>query len=204
MKQESRRPIVLASRSPRRLELAREAGWNVTVVEPPEAAEADEPARGRDEPLDRYVLRLARAKAVAVAAAGTIGTILACDTLSEVDGVALGKPTDRADARRMLTMLSGRRHRVLSGVCLWQRPKLEPLETAVESLLEMGPLTEELLDWYLDSGLWSGKAGACGFQDARLPLRLVSGSPSNVVGLPLEAVQAMLRELDTGSAAHYT
>jgi septum formation protein len=196
MEQESRRPIVLASRSPRRLELARGAGWNVTVVEPPETAEAGEPGRGPDEPLERYVLRLARAKASAVVAGGTVGTILACDTVSEVDGVTLGKPADQEDARRMLTLLSGRRHRVLSGVCLWRCPGAERLEAAVESVLEMDALEDELLRWYLDSGLWRGKAGACGFQDARLPLRLVSGSPSNVVGLPLETVEEMLERLD--------
>lgn len=166
------------------------------MVEPPEAAEAGQPARGRDEPLERYVLRLARSKAAAVAASGAAGTILACDTLSEVDGVALGKPADREDARRMLSLLSGRRHRVVSGVCLWRCPGAERLEAAVESVLEMEPLADELLGWYLDSGLWRGKAGACGFQDARLPLRLVSGSPSNVVGLPLETVTAMLQQLD--------
>lgn len=173
----------------------------MTVAEPPESAEAGEPARGRDEPLERYVLRLARAKASAVIASGAVGMILACDTLSEVDGVALGKPADRGDARRMLTMLSGRRHRVLSGVCLWRCPGSERLEAAVESVLEMGPLSDELLGWYLDSGLWRGKAGACGFQDARLPLRLVSGSPSNVVGLPLETVTEMLERLDAGASA---
>ncbi|NDC64721.1 MAG: Maf-like protein [Planctomycetia bacterium] len=201
----SRRPIVLASRSPRRLELARGAGWTVTVAPAPESAEGDEPPRGPDEPLERYVTRLARAKAKAVARVGhpgeVSGTILACDTLSEVDGVALGKPADREDARRMLVRLSGRRHRVVTGVCLWQRPQLEPLESAVESVLEMGPLSEAFLQWYLDSGMWRGKAGACGFQDERLPLRLVAGSPSNVVGLPLEAIGDLLREVDGMLAA---
>jgi septum formation protein len=59
----------------------------------------------------------------------------------------------------------------------------------------MDPLSEEFLEWYLDSGMWQGKAGACGFQDERLPLRLVSGTPSNVVGLPLELVRDMLARL---------
>jgi predicted house-cleaning NTP pyrophosphatase (Maf/HAM1 superfamily) len=62
----------------------------------------------------------------------------------------------------------------------------------------MAELTDDFLDWYLDSGMWAGKAGACGFQDERLPLTLVSGSPSNVVGLPLELVRAMLTRLDSG------
>jgi septum formation protein len=191
----SRRRIVLASRSPRRLELATAAGWDVAVILPPEEAEAAAPPRGASESLDAYVLRLARAKAEAVVALGTGGTILACDTLSEVDGVALGKPADEADARRMLMALSGRAHRVVTGVCLWQRPEAhEPALATAESTLAMDPLTDEFLDWYLASGMWRGKAGACGFQDERLPLRLIAGSPSNVVGLPLELVHEMLGE----------
>lgn len=168
----------------------------MTVAEPPEAAEAEAAPRGPHETLECYVRRLAAAKAAAVAAAGVTGTILACDTLSEVDGAALGKPVDQTDARRMLLSLSGRGHRVVTGVCLWQRPGGEPITAHCESLLAMDLLTEEFLDWYLASGLWQGKAGACGYQDERLPLRLVAGSESNVVGLPLELVREMLRDLD--------
>ena len=189
------RRIVLASRSPRRRELAVAAGWDVVLVPPPETAESSAPPRAPGETLEAYVLRLARAKAAAVAASGVTGTILACDTLSELDGEALGQPIDRDDARRMLEALSGRPHRVVTGVCLWHRP-LAPLEATDESRLEMGTLDASFLEWYLDAGLWRGKAGACGFQDERLPLRLVSGSPSNVVGLPLERVEAMLEHLD--------
>jgi len=98
-------------------------------------------------------------------------------------------------AREMLLRLSGQSHRVVSGVCLWERPGGEPLFGDAESILVMDPLSEEFLDWYLDSGMWQGKAGACGFQDERLPLRLVSGTPSNVVGLPLELVRDMLARL---------
>jgi septum formation protein len=192
MDQESRRSIVLASRSPRRLELARGEGWQVTVAAPPESAEESQPPRGPAEPLADYVIRLARAKAEAVAATGLAGVLVACDTLSDVEGTVLGKPADRNDARRMLESLSGRRHRVLTGVCVWQLPDGQPRFAVAESLLEMGPLSEEFLDWYLASGLWQGKAGACGFQDERLPLTLVAGSASNVVGLPLELLREML------------
>ena len=162
---------------------------------PPEEAETAV-VRDPGEPLEAFVRRLARAKAEAVIAAGGGGLILACDTLAEVDGEPLGKPADRADARRMLAALSGREHRVVSGVCLWRHPGSEPALADAESVLAMAPLTDEFLDWYLATGLWEGKAGACGFQDERLPLRLVSGSPSNVVGLPLELVREMLADLD--------
>jgi len=188
----SRPSIILASRSPRRLELARTAGWLVTVAAPDEAVEASQPPRAPEEPLAAYVQRLALAKAEAAAQGVAVGTLVACDTLSEVDGVVLGQPIDAADARRMLVALSGRRHRVLTGVCVWRLPDGQPRFAVAESLLEMGPLSEEFLDWYLASDLWRGKAGACGFQDERLPLRLVDGSPSNVVGLPLELLGEML------------
>ena len=192
----SRRRIVLASRSPRRLELAQAEGWIVTVAAPPEMAEAEQPPQAPAESLEAYVVRLAGAKAAAVAATGITGTLVACDTLSEVEGQILGQPTDAEHARQMLLLFSGRRHRVVTGVCVWQCPELPPLSATAESLLEMGPLTPEFLDWYLASGLWRGKAGACGFQDERLPLALVQGSPSNVVGLPVETLSQLLATVD--------
>ncbi len=175
--------------------MARAEGWDVRVAAPAEEVEAAV-VRASGEPLDSFVRRLAQAKAAAIVATGATGVVLACDTLAELEGDPLGKPLDRTDARRMLMALSGREHRVVSGVCLWQRPGGEPVLAHAESVLEMDRLTDEFLDWYLDSGLWRGKAGACGFQDERLPLRLVAGSPSNVVGLPLELIRAMIANLD--------
>jgi septum formation protein len=191
--------IVLASRSPRRLELAMREGWHVRVVEPPETAEASASARATTESLEAYVQRLALAKAQSVAALCAHDTIIACDTLGELDGIALGKPADRADAERMLRALSGRVHRVVTGVCVWQRPHA-PHTAFAESFLVMDELSESTLTWYLDSGLWRGKAGACGFQDERLPLRLLSGSPSTVVGLPLELLRQLLPSLALSAA----
>lgn len=142
------------------------------------------------------MVRLAKAKAADVMAARPGHTILACDTLSEVDGVPLGKPKDRGEARSMLMALSGRRHRVVSGVCLWHAGSAgKPLTGHAESWLVMPPLEEGFIGRYLDTGLWQGKAGACGFQDGHIPLELVSGSASNVVGLPIELVRAMLARL---------
>ena len=190
----SRPRIILASRSPRRRQLATEAGWDIEAVPPPDEAEATAARRQPNESLEAYVVRLARAKAEAVVATGLRGLILACDTLSEVDGRELGQAADRSEARLMLKSLSGKRHRVVTGVCLWHHPECPPLSATDESQLEMGPLDDDFLEWYLDSGLWRGKAGACGFQDERLPLRLIAGSPSNVVGLPLELIDRMIIE----------
>ena len=166
------------------------------VVEPPEEAEASQPARGLDEPLDRYVIRLAWAKAQAVADAVLEGLIVACDTVSEVEGEVLGKPADREDARRMLAALSGKRHRVMTGTCVWKRPTREPILVATESEVEMDPLSPAAIEAYLESGLWEGKAGACGYQDEAMPLRLRSGSESNVVGLPLETLREIFGRID--------
>jgi septum formation protein len=202
MPQASPRRIVLASGSPRRAELARAEGWDFVVVPPPEAAETEASPRGPAESLEAFVTRLARAKAEAVIALGAQGLVLACDTLSEVEDLPLGKPRDRDDAQRMLRALSGRRHRVVSGVCLWPIDAAgqcrEPMTAHAESELFMPPLSEAFIAGYLDTGLWEGKAGACGFQDGHVPLELVAGSPSNVVGLPLELVRELLSRLPNG------
>ncbi len=187
---------MLASGSPRRAELARAEGWDLEIMPPPEAAEAEAAPRRAEESLEAFVTRLAVAKAAAVIAAGARGLVLACDTLSEVDGLPLGKPVDRDDARRMLEALSGRQHRVVSGVCLWEAaggtPRGRPVTGHAESMLFMPPLEEDFIAGYLATDLSQGKAGACGFQDGRIPLALVAGSPSNVVGLPLELVRELL------------
>ena len=191
---------MLASGSPRRAELARAEGWLVDVIAPPESVEEHAPPRGEAEPLEAFVTRLAVAKAAAVVAVGACGLVLACDTLSEVDGLPLGKPRDEADARRMLEALSGKRHRVVSGVCLWQATgdpaHGKPVTGHAESVLFMPPLDEAFIAGYLATGLWRGKAGACGFQDGHVPLELVAGSASNVVGLPLELVRGWLEALE--------
>jgi len=140
--------------------MAEREGWAVTVMPAAEAVERGQPPRGGDESLEAYVTRLAHAKARAVAATGITGTLLACDTLSEVDGLPLGKPKDHNDARRMLGALSGRRHRVVSGVCLWHLSDAGvaglPLTGHDESILFMPPLDEPFIARYLDTGLWRG------------------------------------------------
>lgn len=169
------------------------------MVVPPDEVERAAAGRLPHESLEAHVVRLARTKGVAVR--DRLGpslpgiSLIACDTLSEVDGEPLGKPADRDDARRMLAALSGRSHRVVSGVWLWSGGA--SLEGHAESILRMDPLDDAFLDWYLDTGLWQGKAGACGFQDVRLPLHLVSGSGSNVVGFPLELIRGLLNRCET-------
>lgn len=191
---------MLASGSPRRLALAEAEGWVIRVLPPPESAEAGAAPRGAAETPEAYVARLAKAKAAAVAAmvaheptiAGDATILLACDTLGEVGGCLLGKPVDRRAAEAMLRTLEGRAHRVLTGACLWPLSGGEPRLSVTESLLAMDRFAEGQLEAYLKSGLWRGKAGACGYQDGLAPLRLLAGSAANVVGLPVETLRLLL------------
>jgi septum formation protein len=131
--------------------------------------------------------------------------ILAADTVAECDGFILGKPRDEIDARKMLQKMSGRQHRVLTGVCLWPleltfpvREGLSdgsPLIRVAVTKLHMDILSDGQLDEYLAGGQWEGKAGAFGYQDRLGWVHIVEGSPSNVVGLPLELLAKMLTEV---------
>jgi len=141
------------------------------------------------------VARLAWQKAKDVAANVDEGIIVACDTVAECMGQILGKPKNREHAREMLTLMSGRPHQVFSGLCLWRRPDDATQATVEVTRLRMDPLSDELIESYLDSHQWDGKAGAFGYQDGWDWIHLESGSESNVVGLPMERFKELLAEL---------
>jgi septum formation protein len=123
--------------------------------------------------------------------------ILAADTVASCSGQILGKPTDEAHAVAMLKMLSGRRHDVYTGVCLWSAGESRCLVDVVRTELQMATLTEGMIDDYLETLLWEGKAGAFGYQDGNDWIELVgSGSESNVVGLPMERLKELLENFD--------
>ncbi len=182
--------LVLASRSPRRRELLIEAGYEFEVVVPDEAAECGVCSR---ETPEKFVARLARQKAANVAQKISSGLVLGCDTVAECDGQILGKPANEEHARQMLQILSGRDHRVLSGLCLWNVPGGNPRVRVAVTRLRMDRLSAEEIDGYLASGLWDGKAGAFGYQDRLGWIRVIEGSETNVVGLPMELLAEMLR-----------
>ncbi|RMF99624.1 MAG: septum formation protein Maf [Planctomycetota bacterium] len=184
--------LILASGSPRRRQLLEEAGYRFEIVTPSESAECG--LCSGEAPWE-LVARLALAKARDVAARVPHGCILACDTVAECCGRILGKPADRDHAEEILRFLSGRRHRVLSGVCLWDRPHRDPWVEVDVTELFMEPLSDAQLAEYLDSGLWEGKAGAFGYQDRLGWVRVVRGSESNVVGLPMERLADMFARL---------
>lgn len=183
--------LILASQSPRRRELLEEAGYSFEVVVPSETAECGICSR---ETPPELVGRLAYQKAADVACRTPQGLILGCDTVAECHGQILGKPYDRKHARQMLRLLRGRVHHVYSGVCLWHRPSNRTLVKVDVTKLKMEPLTDGEIESYLDSQAWQGKAGAFGLQDRLGWIQIVTGSSSNVVGLPLELLAHMLEE----------
>jgi septum formation protein len=207
-------PLILASNSPRRRELLADAGYRFTVMPPEEDVECGVCSETGPAGL---VTELAFRKAAAVVRKlqrerlvnpnspypGPI--VLAADTVAEIDGVILGKPRDEAHARATLIQLSGREHRVFSGVCLWPLHFALPPGRAHEegvpfvrmavTRLRMDRLTDTQLEEYLASGQWEGKAGAFGYQDRLGWVHVIEGSESNVVGLPLELLAEMLAEL---------
>jgi septum formation protein len=185
--------LVLASASPRRARILRDLGVAFRVV----VSEADEsPLPGEDGAL--RVERLARSKAAAVASRETL-PVLAADTEVVADGRILGKPTTPEDARAMLAALAGRRHEVLTGVCLVAGGIAR---SGVErTTVRLAPMTEAERAWYVATGEPMDKAG--GYHvDGRgaLFIEEVAGSPSNVAGLPVRLLLLLAREagLDLG------
>jgi septum formation protein len=183
--------LILASRSPRRRDLLAEAGFEFEIVVPDEGAECGICSRESPEQL---VARLARQKAADVVARIASGLVLGCDTVAECEGQILGKPANEDHARKMLHVLSGHEHRVVSGLCLWQVPGGEPRVRVAVTGLRMDCLTDAQIDDYVASGLWEGKAGGFGYQDRLGWLHILDGSESNIVGLPLELLAEMLAE----------
>lgn len=181
--------LILASRSPRRHQLLTDAGIDFETRYPAETAECGI-CSGETPP--ELVARLAWQKAKDVALQVDSGVVLGCDTVAEVHGQILGKPVDRRHAAEILARLRGREHHVYSGVCLWERPDNRILVEVERTKLRMDPISDRDLEAYLESEQWMGKAGAFGYQDGLEWVRVIEGSETNVVGLPMERFRAML------------
>ena len=187
-------PLILASGSPRRAQLLRAAGYTFTVDPAGDAAECGICSR---ETAPELVARYAYRKAADVARRYRSGLILAADTVASCQGMILGKPHDHDHAAEMLRMLSGRRHDVYSGICLWSTAEQKCVVDVTRTELQMQSLSEKMLAQYLDSMLWEGKAGAFGYQDGNDWISILgSGSESNVVGLPMERFAEILGQFD--------
>ena len=188
----SEQRVILASASPRRRELLERFGLPFEVI----------PARGEERAPEgltpaELVERLSRAKAgeVAAAAEDREAVIIAADTVVELEGEILGKPRDEAEARAMLRRLSGRTHRVWTGVTV--RRGDEHRTESVCTAVEFRPLSEEEIRAYVSTGEPLDKAGAYGYQGlACLFVEEIRGDYFNVVGLPLCRLGRMLRAFD--------
>jgi septum formation protein len=183
-------PLILASSSPRRAELLSAAGIAFTVL----AADVDESLQDGELPGD-YVKRLAVAKASVIAKLENSGAlVLGADTTVVVGGEIIGKPRDTDDSARMLTLLSGGWHEVLTGVALilGDQTRVELVSTRVR----FSELTPDEIAWYAASGEPDDKAGAYAIQGSgSMFVESIEGSYSNVVGLPIETVYRMAKEM---------
>ena len=185
----ARPPLVLASGSPRRVDLLARIGVTPDRILP---ADIDE-TPARDELPRLLAARLSRAKAAAVAPLTPDAVVLAADTVVGVGRRILPKAETEAEARQCLALLSGRRHRVHTGVAL-ALPDGRVLTRLVESAVTFQRLTQQQVDAYVASGEWQGKAGGYALhQSAEAFVRFLSGSHSNVVGLPLYETAQLLR-----------
>lgn len=184
--------LILASKSPRRSELLRAVGWPFEAV----PADIDETQHPDETPVD-YVKRLAIEKAEAVAARVSSGLILAADTTVVVDEHVLGQPEDDADARRMLKLLNGRWHEVLTGVALLRAGDGEGAVADYEcTRVKFSEMSDEEIDWYVATGEPRGKAGAYGIQGrAAILIEEIRGDYFNIVGLPLRLVYELARKI---------
>ncbi len=180
--------LVLASASPRRIDLLRQIGVEPDAIDPADIDEA--PLKAELPP--KHALRLAIAKAGTVARRHPDAFVLAADTVVACGRRILPKTEDEKTARQCLALLSGRRHRVLGGIALIV-PHGRMLSREVESAVAFKRLSQSEIDDYIASGEWRGKAGGYAIQGrAAAYIRFLSGSYSNVVGLSLYDVRQML------------
>jgi septum formation protein len=160
------------------------------------AADIDE-TRIASEDAVSYVKRLAQTKAETVARKIHAGTVLGADTVVVIDGAILGQPRDDEDARRMLKLLSGNWHEVLTGVALARADQTFPTSVDYETTrVRFAEMSDEEIDWYVSTGEPRGKAGAYGIQGRAAPfIEEIQGDYFNVVGLPIRLVYEMSRKI---------
>ncbi len=184
--------FVLASSSPRRQQLLREAGYRFVVIEP-SMHEPDEAFTGLSPAQQAESLAYFKARAVADLYAGKC--VLGADTIVAVGAMVLGKPADADDARTMLQNLSGTRHCVITGVALLT-PDGRRIIASDATFVTMRAITPDEIEQYIASGEWMGKAGAYAIQEtADRFVAKVEGSFSNIVGLPMELLARMLERI---------
>ena len=193
-----RMKLLLASQSPRRIELLRNAGIDFEVI--PSGVDEGEPCVG--ELPAEYARRVARDKALEVAASSPASSlVLGADTIVTADGLILGKPHDASDAIRMLRLLSGRTHEVITAICLVRAPEHIAALQHATTQVTFRDLAEDEIRAYVESGEPFDKAGAYAIQGlASKFVASISGCYFNVVGLPVSLLYETLRTLPEGQA----
>jgi septum formation protein len=187
--------LILASASPARHQLLIDAGLRFEV----RPAEIEEPQGAGFTSPRAFVEHVAWQKACAVAHdlvtdQSSPLIILAADTVGWIDGRPVGKPTDESDARRILKRLAGTQHELWTGVCLWRKPDDVQISWQEMSKVAMRAMNDPDLNAYLESRQWQGCSGAYAIQEGDDPyVRVISGSRTNVIGLPMETLKRMLR-----------
>lgn len=180
--------LILASASPRRRSLLEEAGF-VFEVHPTEIDETDLPAQILPGEVAQH---LAARKADAASERFPDAVVLAADTVVAFGDRLIGKPVDAADALRMLQLLSGTTHIVITAVAIRHRDAGHSAETRVMSAVRVRQLTPREIDAYIAGGEWRDKAGGYGIQDPDPFVTRMTGSHSNIVGLPMTATRQLL------------
>lgn len=183
--------LILASKSPRRRYLLKQAGVEFTVI----PSSFDESTISEENP-ECFVRRLALAKAGVVSAQYPQSWVMGADTIVVIDDIILGKPHSPSEARTMLQSLSGRVHRVLTGFSLCCADRHIDFAEAVSTDVQFKTLTEDEIAWYVQTGEPFDKAGAYAVQGlGAFMVRRIDGSYSNVVGLPVcEVIESLVRE----------
>jgi septum formation protein len=182
--------LILASASPRRQQLLREAGY-AFEIDPAEINEDQYPPNLMPVDIARH---LANAKADAVAVRHPEDVVLAADTVVAFGDTPLGKPRDAEHARAMLQLLEGTTHIVITAVAVVRRKDNFRKAAIAMSAVRMRNLRPDEIERYIASGEWQGKAGGYGIQDQDPFVTRMSGSHSNIVGLPMKLTAALLKE----------
>ena len=186
MSEKSKRPLILASGSPRRRELLARMGYSFEICTP----DVDEHVTGRARDIVRT---LAERKARAASAHYDDGVIIASDTLVSLDGAPLGKPAGEREAHEMLSALSGREHEVFTGVCVLDAKTGSTETRTVRTGVTFRDITPGEIDAYIATGEPMDKAGAYAIQGGAAPfVQALDGEFENVVGFPVEEVREML------------
>jgi len=181
--------LILASGSRDRRRLLAEAGYQFEVI----PANIDEPTEAQFGSCRQYVQQVSWLKAAAVAPQFSDGLILSADTVGWAHGRVIGKPADAEDARRILTMLGGDVHELWTGVTFWKRPEDWQLCWQEMTKVSVRKMNDEEMNAYLATNKWVGASGAYAIEGPHDPIvRVVEGSLTNVIGLPMESLERCL------------